>query len=72
MKTYTHEQIEAAWETYNGQKVLEYLENGLKKFRYLEGQRINMTGIQRAKTVDLKSLMSFPEFLEQRWQKSAK
>lgn len=68
MKTYTQSEIKAAWEAYQDQKVLEYIENGVKKFRYLEGKKLDMAGIARAKTVDLKSVMSFPQFLEKRWQ----
>jgi hypothetical protein len=69
MKSYTQIEIEAAWEVYQSKKVITYLDGGVKKFKYLDGQRLDMTGIMRAQTVDLKTVMSFPEFLEKRWPK---
>jgi hypothetical protein len=69
MKSYSHYDIEDAWQEYESQKIITYLENGIKKFKYLDGKRLDMTGITNAKTADLKTVMSFPVFLEKRWQK---
>jgi hypothetical protein len=69
VKSYTQIEIEAAWEVYQSKKVITYLDNGVKKFKHLDGKRLDMTGIMRAQTVDLKTVMSFPEFLKKKWSK---
>jgi hypothetical protein len=70
MQSYTQTEIEEAWTKYESSKVLTYLDNGVKKFKYLDGQRIDMKGITRAETKDLKTVMSFPRFLEKKWKKT--
>jgi hypothetical protein len=69
MKSYTLEEMNEAWEDYSTQKVISYYENGKKMIVFFTGRSIDMTGFERAKIVDLKSVMSFPDFLEKRWQK---
>jgi hypothetical protein len=69
MKSYTITQINEDWDSYSNQKVISYYENGKKMVAFFTGKSIDMTGFERPKIVDLKSVMSFPDFLEKRWRK---
>ena len=67
--TFTIEEIDAAWTDYKSRKVIKFLKDGVEKFQYLAGQRIETKGLLNAQTVDLQSVISFPEYLRTKWTK---
>lgn len=68
-KKYSIDDIKSAWQSYKTQKVITYLEDGVKMFRFLDGKRLDMSGVSRAKTESVENVLSFPEYLERKWQK---
>ena len=66
--TYTIEQLNDAWTDYSRQKVVKFTKDGIEKFIYLEGKRIDTAGMLHPQTVDLKTVISFPEYLRTKWQ----
>jgi hypothetical protein len=67
--TFTIEDINDAWTDYTHRKVIKFLRDGKESFIYLEGQRVAMAGMINPQTVDLKTVISFPEYLRTKWTK---
>ena len=68
--TFTLEDISDAWADYKGRKVIKFLKDGVEKFQYLDGQRVETKGLTNAQTVSLESVISFPAYLRTKWKKS--
>ena len=68
--TFTLEDIEDAWADYKSRKVIKFLKDGVEKFQYLEGQRVETRGLTNARAVSLESVISFPAYLRTKWTKS--
>jgi len=67
--TFTMEQLNDAWTDYSRLKVVKFTKDSTEKFIYLEGQRISTEGMLHPQTVDLKTVISFPEYLRTKWTK---
>lgn len=64
MKKYTLEEIKVIWKEYQSKKVLQVLQKGKWRSKELTGQGIPRINGAKARIVDLKSIMSFPIYLE--------
>jgi len=68
MKTYSLDEIKAAWAVYEKLKVLRVLVNGKWETRELKTNRENISAT-RAAVKDIADIMDFPEYLETLWKK---
>ncbi|MFA5377533.1 MAG: hypothetical protein WC455_17410 [Dehalococcoidia bacterium] len=67
--TYTLPDIAAAWADYTRRKVILGTRDGKEIYAYLEGKRVDFSGLINARTVDVKTVISFPDFLRTKWVK---
>ena len=63
-QVYTQKQIKEAWETYQGSHCWRYLRAGGKEAIRMTAPDTRQEGIINCRMVMLKTVMSFPKYLE--------